>query len=230
MDGQKIHYHLEFEDKPTIDLDIILNPITLQIREPQPKPNPSDWTRLEVEKCSCCPLKESESPRCPLALRIETLIDIVKNEISHTRVKVTVKTAERDYYKEVALQEVLGSIFGLIMATSGCPIMSYLKPMAKFHLPFASLEESIVRSVSMHLLRQYYRALNDEEVSFDLEDLDHKYEDIQKVNLGLNKRIQKLIKSGDASHNSVAAFHAVSKLLSMNIQRNLQNYKYLFES
>lgn len=165
-----------------------------------------------------------------MALRLESLMDVFKDEISHHRVEVTVKTTERTYLKDVALQEALGALFGLVMATSGCPVMNYLKPMARYHLPFASMEESIVRSVSMHLLRQYYASLKGQAADFSLKSLDEKYSEIQNVNLGLNKRISTIMKKGDASNNTVAAFHAISKLLSLSIQRNLQNYAYLFDS
>ena len=37
------------------------------------------------------------------------------------------------------------------MALSGCPVLEQLKPMARFHLPFASVEETIYRAASMYL-------------------------------------------------------------------------------
>ena len=228
MTNLSIHYSLEFSESRKLEYTVELDSKTLKLLKPLPKLDPAPWTKLDVEKCSVCPLKSSESPYCPVALNIEQLVDAIKNEISHTRVKVSVTTAERSYFKEVAVQEALGALFGLIIATSGCPVMNYLKPMARYHLPFASLEESIVRSVSMHLLRQYFSAQKGDTADFSLKSLDAKYEEIQKVNIGLNKRISTVIKSGDASNNTVTAFHAISKLLSMSIQRNLQNYSYLF--
>ena len=55
------------------------------------------------------------------------------------------------------VQMGVSSLLGVIMTTSGCPIMAQLKPMVRFHLPFASLEETIFRMVSMHLVAQYLR-------------------------------------------------------------------------
>ena len=38
------------------------------------------------------------------------------------------------------------------MATAGCPWTDRLRPMARFHLPFANEAETVYRSVSMYLL------------------------------------------------------------------------------
>ena len=46
----------------------------------------------------------------------------------------------------------MSSVFGLIMATAGCPWTDRLRPMARFHVPFAGEAETLYRSVSMYLL------------------------------------------------------------------------------
>ena len=51
---------------------------------------------------------------------------------------------------------VVFSLIGIYMVTSGCPIMDKLRPMARFHLPFASTEETIYRAISTYLLGQYF--------------------------------------------------------------------------
>ena len=79
--------------------------------------------------------------------------------LSHEMVTVTVRTDERTFTKETMIQHGLSPLVGIIMTTGGCPIMEHLKPMVRFHLPFASLEETIFRMVSMYLMVQYYRAM-----------------------------------------------------------------------
>ena len=46
----------------------------------------------------------------------------------------------------------MSSVLGLIMATAGCPWTDRFRPMARFHLPFASEAETVYRSVCMFLL------------------------------------------------------------------------------
>ncbi len=55
-------------------------------------------------------------------------------------------------YAETTAQQAMSSVLGLIMATAGCPWTDRLRPMARFHLPFASDAETLYRSISMFLL------------------------------------------------------------------------------
>ena len=53
-------------------------------------------------------------------------------------VRITVYTAERNVWKDGLVQKGLSSIFGVVMAKSNCPVMNFLKPMARFHLLFST--------------------------------------------------------------------------------------------
>ncbi len=55
-------------------------------------------------------------------------------------------------HAETTAQQAMSSVLGLIMATAGCPWTDRLRPMARFHLPFASEAETVYRSVCMFLL------------------------------------------------------------------------------
>ena len=46
------------------------------------------------------------------------------------------------------------------IATSGCPNVDFLRPMARFHLPLANLD-GLTRVVGMYFLGQYYRSRDD---------------------------------------------------------------------
>lgn len=61
-------------------------------------------------------------------------------------------TEERTYSKDTLLQQGLASLLGIVMTTSGCPVLEPLKPMVRFHLPFATLTETVYRMVSMCLV------------------------------------------------------------------------------
>ena len=108
---------------------------------------------------------------CPVALNIQGLVEAFRESRSHESVEVTVTTAERTFSKATTLHEGISSLLGLIMATSGCPIMERLKPMARFHLPFASLEETTYRMLSMYLVAQLFVKRSGGTPDWDLEEL-----------------------------------------------------------
>jgi hypothetical protein len=71
---------------------------------------------------------------------------------------------------------------GLIMATSGCPSLSYLKPMARFHLPLATAEETVYIATSMYLLAQYFLQKEGHKADLNLEGLLEIYHNIELIN------------------------------------------------
>lgn len=97
---------------------------------------PSDWAKLSFHQCDRCQLKDTEY--CPVAVRLEAPLKSFNSYISYKRVNVTVTSEERIISKETDLQDGLRSLFGLIMATSGCPTMAPFEPwrgsICHFHL------------------------------------------------------------------------------------------------
>lgn len=224
----EIRYEFEFSSGEKIEFPLVLSEDHVALEPLAQKPPPT-WTALEFQKCEGCPLEVNQSPQCPVAFNLSGLVESFKDKVSHENVKIRVFTSERDYFKEAPLQEGLFSIFGIIMATSGCPRMNFLKPMARYHLPFQSMDESIVRSVSLYLLSQYFVAREGGEPDMDLKKLDEKYEEVQKVNRGITARIKTLIKRGDANQNTVTTLDCIAKLLSMAIKKDLQKYASIFK-
>src|SRR5262249_19746422 len=155
------------------------------------------------QKCSHCPLKAKTTPNCPIAVNLADLFESLDGQKSFTQVEVKVTAPERTYVKQVELQEGLFSLVGLIMATSQCPYMEFLRPMARFHLPFSSPEETITRSVSIHLLWHYFNRTKGERFYLDLSELAKSYEEIQQVNVGFVKRMPS-IPTREVSLNAVS--------------------------
>ena len=96
----------------------------------------------------------------------------------------------------------MSSLIGIFMSTSGCPVMDKLRPMVRTHLPFATLEETVIRSLSMYLLAQYFIAKRGGKPDWDMRDLVKIYADVRIVNDHFFKRIAK-IQIQDASLNAV---------------------------
>jgi len=151
----KIVYDFSFPDGGSKTYTVELDRATLSYR-PSASEQPPAWARLENNQCGHCPLEPAEHPYCPVATNLATLVEFFKDKASVAEATVTVTTEERTYVKRLPLQRGIFGIF--VMATSSCPYMDFLKPMARFHLPFSSVEETIVRSVSLYLLKQYFVA------------------------------------------------------------------------
>ncbi len=223
----KISYRFEFKDGRTSNFEVVLDEtVSLKPSDTAAKP---EWTRLERNQCTNCPLKKETTPYCPVAVNLADLVDHFRMEKASDETAVQVTTNERIFTKNASVQDGLFSIFGIVMATSGCPNMNFLKPMARFHLPFATHEETIVRSISMHLLSQYFKKKKGQNVEFDMASLDQKYAEVQKVNDGILARIRSVVSAGDADANAVVILHAFGFLLSSEIKSNLNSIEYLFK-
>ena len=106
--------------------------------------------------------------------------------VSFDTVAVTVVQAGRSVQVETTAQQALSSVLGLVMATSGCPWTDHLRPMARFHLPFASEAETVYRSISMFLLA---REINDGGRAQGFAGLQDLYRNLHVVNRDMSRRL-----------------------------------------
>lgn len=226
MGSIKIVYDFAFPDGGAKSYTVELDRASLSFLPSGPEQPPA-WARLENHQCGHCPLKPAEHPYCPVATNLSALVEFFKDKASVSEATVTVTTEERTYVKQLPLQRGIFGIFGLVMATSSCPYMDFLKPMARFHLPFSTAEETIVRSVSMYLLRQYFVAKRGEQPDLGLEQLETHYENIQKVNDGILERIKGVVKN-DADLNALIILQGFADLLTMAISKDLSKIEPLF--
>lgn len=222
----QIDYEFSFDDGRKKLFRTMLDPETITIIRTELKNKP-DWTKLEYEQCKCCPLKKKEHPHCPIALNIEEVVDEFKSMFSYDDCVVRCTTPERTYVKKTSIMEGLSSIFGIIMATSNCPVMEVFKPMARFHLPFCTAQETVMRSTSMYLLRQYFEHKNDKPADLDLQLLDEHYDRVKAVNEGFMARISNLVEK-DADKNAINILNSYAQMLSMQIYYSLNSLEYLF--
>jgi hypothetical protein len=222
-----INYHFVFEDKTEAHF-----PINLRISDlvflPQNNKKHPPWTRLEFNQCESCQLNPNVTSHCPIAVNLEDIITTFKDRKSYERVLLRVETPERVYEKDIPLQHGLGSLLGIIMVTTGCPTMSILKPMVRFHLPFATLEETLYRSVSCYLLGQYFRLKKGQQPDWHLEGLAQAYEDIQMINVGMTDRMRS-ISEEDANANAMVVLDVFAKALPSSIFVDVKELEYLFQ-
>ncbi|TFH01209.1 MAG: hypothetical protein E4H13_05530 [Calditrichales bacterium] len=225
-DTTYINYHFSFENgrKEFFPVTIKLDDLSL-VEE-----NRSDfpaWTRLSFNQCKNCQLDEQKHTHCPIALSISGVINKFQGTKSYELVQVQVETPERNYDKKLALQQGLGSLLGIYMVTTGCPTLKVLRPMVRFHLPFATVEETLFRSTSAYLLGQYFKFKKKQESDWTLKGLVSSYEEIQQINLGITNRLRS-ISDEDANANAVIVLDVFAKALPSSILQDLQELEYLY--
>ncbi len=177
---------------------------------------PPEWTLLDFQRCPNCPLESSDNPWCPTALDLIPLAEPFTDSLSIDRVDVWIHTAERSYFKNCDLQTALKSLFGLVMASSACAHMSRLKPLAYFHLPFATLEETVHRAVGAYLVNQYLNQSEGKIPDWELKNLEGMYSELRTVNIHFMKRLRKA-STEDANINALQSFVSISSIVEMGI-------------
>ena len=228
-DPFRFHYQFQFENGYTKNYQISLDPKTLSLIPNENHHKPQDWTQLAYNQCNNCPLAIESYPYCPIAINIMELVETFKDILSYHNCTVVCETEDRIYSKNTSIMEGLSAIFGVIMATSDCPIMDFLKPMARFHLPFSSVEETTVRTTSLYLLGQYFKHKNQPEIKMDFKSLENHYAQVRLVNEGIIKRISNVSKQ-DADKNAIVTLHSLSLFLSMEIDYSLNSLEYIFNT
>ena len=222
---QHFLYTFSFPDGTEKKFTITLDGDTLElIREKDPSPPP--WTKLKFHQCDHCPLGDEEE-YCPIAVNLSSLVETFKNSISYESTLMKVQTAQRTYEKHTDLQKGLSSIIGIYNVTSNCPVMDKLRPMVRFHLPFASVEETLFRSVSMYLLAQYFRMRKGQQPDWQLAHFDEIYEAVAQVDRGLANRLRHASEE-DALVNSLVIWSALAQLVRDSIEENLADLEPLF--
>ncbi len=222
----QIDYQFEFPDAPATRVAVELERKT-DTRRLQQAP---DWTKLGHQQCQNCPLNPSVHSHCPAALDIHDLLGELPATASYKRIQVTVLTPQREYTKLVTVEEGVRSLMGLVMASSGCPVFGMLKPAARHHLPFASVEEQTLRMVSFYLMQQYFKAHEGKPPDWALTQLIHHFKTLQLVNHAFWQRITGHV-SNDANARALLSFFTLSGNLSASIDQQLdQVYAQYFQS
>ncbi|MBN2406951.1 MAG: hypothetical protein JXJ19_04585 [Elusimicrobia bacterium] len=187
-----------------------------------------EWTRLEKFRCPNCTLDEKENEYCPVVINLFDIIDFFKDSVSYEEIDLTIDTEERTYSRHTSLQTGLNSLVGIYMVTSSCPIMEYLKPIVRFHLPFGTIEESSFRMISMYLLAQYFVMKKGGQADWDLKNLVNIYEDIRIVNRNFCEKLTQ-IKVQDATLNALVSLDCFAFSISYFIDKDrLEKLESLF--
>jgi hypothetical protein len=221
----RIRYRFDLPDGSKRHVDLNFADADFRLTNPTPI-DPPFWTELKFSQCANCPLSTAEYAHCPAALHMAPAVESLKALVSFDVVGVTVTQPERTVHAETTAQQAMSSVLGLIMATSGCPWTDRLRPMARFHLPFASEAETVYRSVCMFLLARELVGVGDAHGFAQLTDL---YENLHVVNRDMSRRLGAATRT-DPARNAMALLDSYTTLLPAALESSLQELKPLFDA
>lgn len=191
--------------------------------------SPPDWARLEFQQCSNCPLNTTLTAYCPIASNLSGIVHEFGDVTGPDRATVSVLVKERAYVKVCSLQEGLSPLLGIIMTTSGCPIMEPLKPMVRYHLPFASLDETVYRMISIYLMAQFIRSRSGKKPEWTLDGLSRIYGEVKKLNKDFGVRMRAAAKS-DANIHALVKLNVFAVMVPIEAEKTLQEITVSFSS
>jgi len=226
MSKVALTYRFTFPDSQERVFELEMDRDTAEL-SPAVVPDPPAWTKLSFNQCVGCPFSATQTPHCPAALHMASVIDGFTDLVSYDKVRVSVESDERQVVATLPAQQALASLLGLLMASSGCPNTAVFRPMARFHLPFSSESETAYRVASMYLLAQHYAAREGASADFVLENLERVYRGVHSVNRGMAQRLRAASRQ-DAIVNAVVLLDVFSSLVPAAIHEILDEIKPAF--
>lgn len=215
----RYRYDFVFSGDRRKEVKIVLDAESMNIIK-ENKDSYPPWTALHFHKCSNCPLDERQHPSCPISVNIHELLQDFSDCLSHESADILIDCESRSYTAHTTLQRGLGSLIGIYMVTSGCPNMEKLKPMVRYHLPFATEEETVYRVLSMYLLAQYFLQKRGSKPDWEMKELVEVYRDVELVNRGLCKRITNSTRE-DGCVNAVIILDCFAKSVITSIDKQM---------
>jgi hypothetical protein len=228
METISIYYGFKFEDnsEEVFHLQMDIQKFELVNNIPDVLP---PWAELSFHQCPHCSLNLEAHPHCPLAANLVNIITHFNQFLPYEKTQLSVTTEEREISQDTTVQAGVGSLMGLVMATSGCPYTAFFKPMARFHLPLASSEETIYRSVSMYLMAQYFLHKQGKGIDLEFKGLEQIYENIHTVNTSIAERFLAASKT-DSSIDAVVQLDIYAMTFLGILDEPLEEIRHLFEA
>ena len=218
-DGPDYHYRFDLPDGRLLEFDVRTQGGARTLSERIP-----DWCALTYHQCPSCPLSDARVAHCPAAVGLIDIVQACQDMASITEVDVTVVARRRTYRQTTDMQTALRSLIGLIMPTSGCPVLGGLEGLAQFHLPFADRDETVFRVVGAYLLEQYLIQSDGGVPDWELKGVRALYGDLQTVDRAFAERMRS-VTSGDASVNALVALFSLATLVSMSLDDDLRRVR-----
>lgn len=220
-------YHFTFDDGVERSFVVTLDHATLALRD-TPRSAPPPWTRLGYHQCDGCPLREEESPHCPVAVSVVDLVEFFRDRRSYDVVDVRVSGPAREYFRRLPLQQALSGLLGIYMVASGCPVFARMRPMLDTHLPFMTPEESSSRMMGMYLTAQFFLMRAGRTPDWTLEGFPSLMRRLRETNAAFCARLRSL-GIGDASLNAVGTLNSLGELTTLILEGDdMERWQTLF--
>jgi len=198
-----------------------------QIKPAEQRLKAPDWAKLNFHKCPNCALDEKTNQYCPAAESLIEILEVFKNVTSYEEVDVLVRIPGKEIHTKRSIQSALSSLLGLSLGGSNCPVFKKFAPMARFHLPFATSEETIYRSVSTYLLAQHFISAEGGKPDWELTGFKKFYQEVANVNTALSKRLAN-ISTADANINALINLDCFAVRLSDLFDESIKELRTLF--
>ena len=219
------HYCFVLPDGTREEFTLDIDPVTIELRQDDgPWP---EWVRLGYEQCPHCPEEMVGHEHCPMAMALASLVERFSSLLSYEEVELTVTSAERFISQQTTAQRGIASIMGLLMATCGCPHTRFLRPMARFHLPLATEEETVYRAFTMYALSQFLSCRQAEVLDVSFQGMTVLYGQLEKVNSAFVMRLRAAAQA-DSSVNALINLDMYAKVMPYVVEDSLEELRYLF--
>ncbi len=191
--------------------------------------NRPPWTDLAFQKCHHCPYNGGSGPKtCPAALQIAQVVRKLEHLVSYDKIELKAITPNRTIAQSTSAQEGIGSMLGLLLASSGCPHTEFLLPMARYHLPMASADETLWRASSNFMLAQYFRSEQGAPIQ-GFERLLSLYQNIEIVNQYMARRLRNQVDE-DACATAIVFLDNFAKTFPYFLKQSIHHLKPLYAS
>jgi len=221
-----VRYRFNLGDGALEVFDLRFRAEDMELLTPAPEPAPA-WARLDFHQCPNCPLTPEEHPDCPLAVRLVDLVRVFDRIMSFDTIRLDVTTKERFISQDTTAQIGVSSLFGLLMATSHCPHTRFLRPMARYHLPLATYEETLYRAASMYALAQFFRMRAGLPPDTRLENLQPLYDEVCTVNIAVANRLRQAARA-DSAVNALVILDIFAQVVPESLDEGLKKMRGLF--
>lgn len=103
-------------------------------------------------------------------------------------------------------------------------MLGRFKGMASTHLPFATMDETILRVVGSYLIQQYIRNMDGEQPDWKLDGLNEFYSELQEVNRCFKGRIDAASEK-DANMNALGSLVYLAMGVSFSLEDQLSDLR-----
>ncbi|MCP4746159.1 MAG: hypothetical protein GY874_08470 [Desulfobacteraceae bacterium] len=222
-----ITYNFTLPEKQKEIFKLVFDTRTIELQN-KGQTDPPEWTQKNFEQCPHCSLDSLSHPHCPVALNLVIALERFDHLMSFEKVVVEVIDSERRFVQKTTTQEALSSMIGLLIAGSSCPSTHFFKPMARFHLPFATRDETMWRGAATFLLFRYFTESGIKESDLNLDGLAAIYHEIGQVNKSLVQRLRAATIQ-DSVINALVHLDVFAKYLTPPLEETMKSIKLIFD-